>query len=67
MIQPEDHEALAILLQTMHQDRALLYQLSQNAVHAYEQQPKWQDSCEIIRRFLYRQLAMRKSTFESII
>lgn len=57
LIEPEDHQALAILLQTMYQDRALLYQLSQNACHAYKQQPKWPESCEIIRRFLYRQLS----------
>ena len=53
LIQPEDHQALANLLQTLQQDRALLFQLSQNACNAYERHPKWQVSCEVIRQFLY--------------
>ena len=54
LIPPEDHQALATLLQTLHQDRALLLQLSQNALVAYDQHPKWSASCEIIRRFCHQ-------------
>jgi glycosyltransferase involved in cell wall biosynthesis len=57
LIPQEDHQVLATLLQTLHQDRALLLQLSQNALVAYDQHPKWQASCEIIRQFLYEHRA----------
>ena len=56
LVPPEDHHALASLLQTLHQDRTLLFQLSQHALVAYAQHPKWQASCEIIRQFLYEQV-----------
>ena len=56
LIHPEDHQALATVLRTMYEDRQLLLELSLNAWVAYEQHPKWQDSCEIIRQFLYTQI-----------
>ena len=54
LIHPEDHQALATVLRTVHENRQLLLQLSLNACIAYEQHPKWQDSCEIIRQFCHQ-------------
>ena len=56
LVPSEDHRALATVLRTVYEDRQLLLQLSLNACVAYEQHPKWQDSCEIIRQFLYTQI-----------
>jgi len=56
LIPPEDQHALAELLQTLHRDRRLLLQLSRNALAAFACQPNWNQSCEIIRQYLYARL-----------
>lgn len=56
LIPPEDQHALAELLQTLHRDRPLLLQLSRNALAAFARQPNWNQSCEIIRQYLYARL-----------
>ncbi len=53
LIDPEKPQDLAELLQNLHHDRRLLLQLSRNALAAYARQPKWEESCEIIRQFLW--------------
>lgn len=53
LMPPEDNNALAKLLQKLHHDRQLLVTLSGNALAAYARHPKWDESCEIIRRYLY--------------
>ncbi|WKJ92347.1 glycosyltransferase family 4 protein [Methylomonas montana] len=53
LIAPEDHRALADLLRKLNQNRELLMQLSRNALIAFTSQPSWDQSCEIIRQYLY--------------
>ncbi|MGZ4956480.1 MAG: glycosyltransferase family 4 protein [Methylobacter sp.] len=53
LITPEDPQALAVLLQKLHDDRQLLLQLSRNALAAYIRHPCWDLSCEIIRQYLH--------------
>jgi len=53
LITPEDPQALAVLLQKLHDDRELLLTVSRNALAAYIRHPRWDDSCEIIRQYLY--------------
>lgn len=54
LIPPENSHALAELLQTLQNDRALLFTLSQNALASYAQHPRWADSCEIIRYYIIK-------------
>jgi glycosyltransferase involved in cell wall biosynthesis len=56
LIPPEDEHALAELLQKLHHDRQLLLTMNQNALAAYDRHPKWDESCEIIRQYLYARL-----------
>ncbi|MGZ4958222.1 MAG: glycosyltransferase family 4 protein [Methylomonas sp.] len=53
LIAPEDHSTLADVLQTLHRDRQLMLTLSQNALQAFSRHPRWEDSCEKIRQYLY--------------
>lgn len=57
LIAPEDHRALADLLQKLNQDRACLTQLGKNAMTAFARHPGWDQSCEIIRQYLYAETA----------
>ncbi len=56
LIAVEDHQALANLLQQLHDDRELLLTLSRNALAAFERHPIWDESSEIIRQYLYGRL-----------
>ena len=57
LIAPEDPQALAELLQKLHHDRPLLLTLSRNALAAYIRHPRWDESCEIVRQYLYAKLS----------
>jgi len=57
LITPENHRQLAGYLQLLQDDRQMLHQLSRNALTTYARHPKWEDSCEIIRRFLDSRIA----------
>lgn len=56
LIDPEDSQALAALLQTLQHDRQHLLSLSRNALAAIARHPGWDESCEIIRQFLRSRL-----------
>lgn len=56
LIPPEDQHALANLLQQLQHERQLLLALSRNALAAYARHPEWDESCEIIRQYLYTRL-----------
>jgi len=53
LIPSGDHAALAGLLQQLHLNRQHLLTLSHNALVAYARHPSWDQSCEIIRQYLY--------------
>jgi glycosyltransferase involved in cell wall biosynthesis len=53
LVPPEDPQALADLLQKLHHDRPLLLTMGRNALAAYIRHPRWDESCEIIRQYLY--------------
>jgi glycosyltransferase involved in cell wall biosynthesis len=53
LIAVEDWQALADHLQTLHNNRSLLLELSQNSLAAYSRHPTWENSCKIIREYLY--------------
>ncbi|WP_026600900.1 glycosyltransferase family 4 protein [Methylomonas sp. 11b] len=61
LIQPEDHGALANVLQILHENRHLLAQLGANALHSYAAQPKWETTCADIRAFLSGQVRAGQS------
>lgn len=52
LIDPGDDQALAQIINDLHQNRPLLLELSQNARQRYEQHPTWSASCEQIHQFL---------------
>lgn len=56
LIAPEDHSTLVSLLQTLHHERQLLLRLSQNALATFARHPRWNQSCEVIRQYLYERL-----------
>jgi glycosyltransferase involved in cell wall biosynthesis len=56
LIEPENHRLLAGYLHILQNDRQLLTRLSRNALVAYARHPKWEDSCGIIRQFLYARI-----------
>jgi len=56
LIPPDDPNALAELLQRLQHQRQLLLDLSQNALAAYHHHASWDESCEIIRHYLYTEL-----------
>jgi glycosyltransferase involved in cell wall biosynthesis len=60
LINPEDHNALAELLKNLQHDRQLLLTMSRNALTAYARQPKWEESCEIIRQYLHAEIKRRR-------
>jgi glycosyltransferase involved in cell wall biosynthesis len=53
LIAPEDSYALAEHLLRLQHDRQLLRSMSRNALAAYARHPRWDESCEIIRIYLY--------------
>jgi len=54
LIEPGDDMRLAGLLDELTNDRELLVKLSLNAVKRYKSQPKWEETAEKIRAFLYQ-------------
>ena len=56
LIAPEDDTALAGYLRDLHDDRQLLLRLSRNAQESFARHPNWDQSCEIIRQYLYARL-----------
>jgi len=52
LISPDDSDQLAAYLQLMHDDRARLQTLSDNAYHVFQQHPTWDDTGHAIRQFL---------------
>ncbi len=52
LIQPDDAETLAKYLSDLATDRNLLAKLSVNALHRFQQQPKWEQTAGRIRAFL---------------
>jgi glycosyltransferase involved in cell wall biosynthesis len=52
LIQPNDHEALAVHIASLAEDRALLAQLSLNARDRYNRQPSWNETAGHLRAFL---------------
>jgi glycosyltransferase involved in cell wall biosynthesis len=56
LVPPEDPQALAELLQKLHHDRPLLLTMGRNALAAYIRHPRWDESCEIIRQYLYTRI-----------
>ncbi len=52
LIQPDDAETLAKYLSDLATDRNLLAKLSVNALHRFQQQPKWEQTAGRIRTFL---------------
>jgi glycosyltransferase involved in cell wall biosynthesis len=54
LIEPGDDVRLAGLLDELTNDRELLVKLSLNAVKMYKSQPKWEETAEKIRAFLYQ-------------
>jgi glycosyltransferase involved in cell wall biosynthesis len=53
LIAPEDWQALANLLQQLQDNRQNLLAISLKAQTTYRQHPKWDDSCQLIQRYLY--------------
>ena len=53
LIKPEDARGLAEVLLKLHKERGGLVFNSVNALMTCVKQPMWQDSCEVIRQFLY--------------
>lgn len=56
LIEPDDASALAKHLHKLATDRELLLKLSLNAVWRYQQQPKWNETANSIRDFLYQMI-----------
>jgi glycosyltransferase involved in cell wall biosynthesis len=56
LVTPEDSHSLAGLLLDLYHDRRLLLQLSENTLAAYTRHPRWDESCEIIRQYLYARI-----------
>ncbi|HWV14993.1 MAG TPA: glycosyltransferase family 4 protein [Cellvibrio sp.] len=56
LIAPEDSNALASLLQNLQQNRQLLLQLSERALHSFSRYPSWDKTGETIRQYLVTQL-----------
>lgn len=54
LIEPDDAETLARLLDELANDRELLARLSLNALKRYKSQPRWEETARNIREFLYR-------------
>jgi glycosyltransferase involved in cell wall biosynthesis len=54
LIQPDDVRSLADHLHELNTDRDLLVRLSLNAVKRYRSQPKWDETANSIREFLYK-------------
>ena len=52
LIRPEDALALAQRLERLASDRVLLARLSQNALHRYHDQPRWEQTAGEVRAFL---------------
>jgi glycosyltransferase involved in cell wall biosynthesis len=52
LIEPGNHKTLASLLEKLIRDRALLAELSLNALARYRQQPTWEQTAAEIRAFL---------------
>jgi glycosyltransferase involved in cell wall biosynthesis len=53
LIQPGDSSALAARLDALAMNRDALIKISTNALHRYRQQPKWEQTANSIREFLY--------------
>jgi glycosyltransferase involved in cell wall biosynthesis len=56
LIAPDDATALAEYLHELATNRELLLKLSLNAVWRYQQQPKWNETANSIRDFLYQMI-----------
>jgi glycosyltransferase involved in cell wall biosynthesis len=56
LISPRDSRTLTDRLIALDRDRALLRQLSLNALTRYRQQPKWEETAARIRKFLLAQI-----------
>lgn len=56
LVAPQDAETLAARLESLAADRALLAQMSLNALARYQQQPTWQQTAGEIREFLQKQI-----------
>ena len=57
LIQPDNVESLAKILDELATDRKLLLKLSFNAVKRYKSQPRWEETAKGISNFLYRMAA----------
>jgi glycosyltransferase involved in cell wall biosynthesis len=56
LIEPDDAETLAKHINELASNRALLVELSLNAMKRYQSQPKWDETAKSIREFLYRMI-----------
>ncbi len=56
LIEPDDASALAKHLHELAKNRELLLKLSLNAVWRYQQEPKWNETANSIRDFLYQMI-----------
>ena len=54
LIQPDDEETLASLINELASNRELLLRLSLNALKRYKSQPGWNETAKSIREFLYQ-------------
>ena len=54
LIQPDDAETLANLINELANNRELVTRLSLNAVRRYKSQPKWEETAKSIREFLHQ-------------
>jgi len=57
LIEPDDANSLANILDDLASNRDLLVRLSFNAIRRYQSQPKWDETAKSIRDFLYRMVA----------
>lgn len=62
LIQPDDATALADHLNGLAGNRELLVRLSLNAVMRYKSQPKWNETANDIREFLYQMVKVGAAT-----
>ena len=59
LIPPENSSVLADRLATLANDRELLSRISINALHRYQQQPKWEQTVDHIRNFLLQMINIK--------
>jgi glycosyltransferase involved in cell wall biosynthesis len=53
LVEPDDAETLAILINELANNRELLERMSLNALNRYKSQPRWKETAESIREFFY--------------